>query len=82
MKRFIWLVAAMAFVIALPGSNQVTAAKKKKAALCHNGHVIFVAQAAVPAHLAHGDCRAKPLAPGAKCDCGGGPGPGDEEDPR
>ena len=62
-KVFGWIAVAI-FVAGVPLSHLVFAdPPKTKVSLCHiegngSGHVIEVAAAAVPAHLAHGDCLA------------------------
>ncbi len=71
MKRFVWLFAVLAFVIAIPAVEQAAVKKEEKVALCHKGNVIVVARSAVEAHKAHKDCSVpiKEAKPGAKCSC-------------
>lgn len=69
MKRLFGLAAAVALLLGLPLSHVLMAQKpddvprgKLKVEVCHidedgRGHFINIAEPAVPAHLAHGDCR-------------------------
>jgi hypothetical protein len=64
MKRFFAVLAVTAFVVGVPLSHLAVAVPPEdKVDICHipdslDGHVISVAESAVEAHLAHGDCLA------------------------
>jgi hypothetical protein len=81
MRRFMLVVLGGLF-LAVPAyffaAGLGGRANEDKVAICHNGHIIVVAPAAVPAHLAHGDCfpggRGGGGSPGDPCDCGGSGG--------
>ena len=80
MKKVFGWIAVATFVAAVPLSHLVFAAPKgpkvPKGSICHiegngSGHVIVVAQSAVPGHLAHGDCLASAAVvnPDGSCVC-------------
>jgi hypothetical protein len=63
MKRILGWFAVAAIIAGLPLSHLALGARQTKVAICHvkgngTGKVISVAEPAVPAHLAHGDCLA------------------------
>jgi hypothetical protein len=61
MKR-LFLLLAVAALVAVPMAHEVLAKPKAKVAICHvagksgNNHVIVVSANAQKAHLKHGDC--------------------------
>ena len=69
MKRIISVVSVLALT-SIVVTGFVWAGPPHKVTICHNGNVISVSQAAVPAHEAHGDCRAEGNS-GDKCTCCG-----------
>ncbi len=82
MKRILGWVAVSAIIVGLPLSHLAFGARQVKVALCHvteegAGHVISVAEPAVPAHLAHGDCLAADaeVADDGSCACPVAPAP-------
>lgn len=54
MKRFMLSALALALSVFVSGQT-ADASGQEKTTLLHNGHLITVADPAVPAHLAHGD---------------------------
>jgi hypothetical protein len=79
MKRFIYLVLVVAFIVALPVSHLVMASGPPGSRVCHNRVVRPAPSAqAVAAHLNHGDCEVSaPLHFGCGCqDPEPGPIPG------
>ena len=64
MKRVVYFVAVMTFLVALFASYQLLQARPaEKVLICHvppgnadNSHFIEISPNAIPAHRAHGDC--------------------------
>ncbi len=70
MKRFIYLVLVVAFIVALPVSHLVMAKGPPGSRVCHKGRVIPApSPAAVAAHLSHGDCLKETENIRDLCDC-------------
>ena len=86
MKGFVYLAMVVVLFAALLVSHQLLQARPNaKVLLCHvppgnpaNAHVIEVADSAIPAHLAHGDCiifvDGGTFNPGDPCSCQAGGG--------
>ncbi len=69
MKRFIYLVLVVAFIVALPVSHLVMASGPPGSRVCHKGRVIPApSDAAVEAHEKHGDCVLYNRVIGAPCE--------------
>ncbi len=61
MKRFMYLVLVVAFIVALPVSHLVMASGPAPSLVCHRGRVFPVpSDGAVAGHEKHGDCENPP----------------------
>ena len=80
MKRVVYFVAVMTFLVALFASYQLLQARPaEKVLICHvppgnadNSHFIEISPNAIPAHRAHGDCDVggfDSISVGTPCDC-------------
>ena len=57
MKRFMYLVLVVAFIVALPVSHLVMAKAPERSLVCHKGRVFSVPSQTVDMHVNHGDCK-------------------------
>ncbi len=73
MKRFIYLVLVVAFIVALPVSHLVMANGPRGSRVCHRGRVFPVPSQAVSGHERHGDCELLGGNITDPCECEPGP---------
>ncbi len=72
MKRLIYLVLVVAFIVALPVSHLVMAKGPPGSRVCHKGRVIpLPSPAALAAHVNHGDCVTSEPLHTVGCGCNG-----------